>query len=51
MTDATTVAPEGRGGPPVGRARFRAAGQLGWGLGDQALSSLTNFALSLLVAR
>ena len=51
MTDAATVAPEGRGGPPVGRGRFRAAGQLGWGLGDQALSSLTNFALSLLVAR
>jgi hypothetical protein len=47
MTDAGTVA----AGRRPARERLRAAGQLGWGLGDQALSSLTNFALSLLVAR
>jgi hypothetical protein len=35
----------------VDRDRLRAAGQLGWGLSDQALSSLTNFGLSLMVAR
>jgi hypothetical protein len=34
-----------------GRGIARAAGRLGWGLGDQALSSLTNFLVSLLVAR
>ena len=33
------------------RGRVRAAGRVGWGLADQALSSLTNFAVSLLVAR
>jgi hypothetical protein len=33
------------------RGRVRAAGRLGWGLADQALSSLTNFTVSLLVAR
>ena len=53
MTKPTTAAP--RGGWRL-RRRFdpralQAAGQLGWGLGDQALSSLTNFTLSLLVAR
>jgi hypothetical protein len=33
------------------RGRVRTAGRFGWGLADQALSSLTNFAVSLLVAR
>ena len=33
------------------RGRVRAAGRLGWGLADQAISSLTNFAVSLFVAR
>lgn len=39
------------------QARNRPAGaggrvrRLGWGLGDQALSSITNFALAILVAR
>jgi hypothetical protein len=34
-----------------GGGRVRAAGRLGWGLADQAISSLTNFAVSLFVAR
>jgi O-antigen/teichoic acid export membrane protein len=33
------------------RPAFRSAARLGWGFGDQALSSLTNFALGILVAR
>ena len=54
MSDSTTVATDRRHRRPPwrpGRGRFPAVGQLGWGLGDQALSSLTNFALNLLVAR
>jgi hypothetical protein len=33
------------------RPGFRSARRLGWGFADQALSSLTNFALGILVAR
>ena len=33
------------------RPGFRSASRLGWGFADQALSSLTNFALGILVAR
>jgi hypothetical protein len=36
--------------PPGGRLR-RVAGRYGWGFADQILSSLTNFALGILVAR
>ena len=32
-------------------ARGPAAGRLGWGLADQAVSSITNFALGIVVAR
>jgi hypothetical protein len=48
----TTAQQDGR--PRLGRfdrGRARAAGRLGWGLADQALSSLTNFLVSLMVAR
>jgi hypothetical protein len=54
MSDSTTVATDRRDRRRPwrpGRGRLQAVGQLGWGLGDQALSSLTNFALNLLVAR
>lgn len=40
-----------RGARFLDRGRVRAAGRLGWGVADQAISSLTNFAVSLLVAR
>jgi hypothetical protein len=53
VTEPTTAAPPG-GRRLLGRldrGRLQVAGQLGWGLADQALSSLTNFTLSLLVAR
>jgi O-antigen/teichoic acid export membrane protein len=33
------------------RSAFRSASRLGWGFADQALSSLTNFALGIIVAR
>ena len=42
---------DAQAGGRSGRGIARAAGRLGWGLGDQALSSLTNFTVSLLVAR
>jgi hypothetical protein len=53
MSDSTTVTTDRRQRRPPWRLprRSQAVGQLGWGLGDQALSSLTNFALNLLVAR
>ncbi|MGH3932903.1 MAG: hypothetical protein ACRDTF_23345, partial [Pseudonocardiaceae bacterium] len=35
----------------VSRAGRAAAGRLSWGLGDQAVSSLTNFAVGIYVAR
>jgi hypothetical protein len=48
-----TTAQQGgaQAGGRSGRGIARAAGRLGWGLADQALSSLTNFTVSLLVAR
>jgi O-antigen/teichoic acid export membrane protein len=36
---------------PEARAAGRAGARIGWGLGDQALSSLTNFLLGIVVAR
>lgn len=38
-------------GTPVSRTVRAAAGRLSWGLGDQAVSSLTNFAIGIYVAR
>lgn len=43
-TPATTAAPGGRG-------VLRAVRRLGWGVADQGMSSLSNFALGLFVAR
>lgn len=54
MTKSRDRAPErptgiqGRGGV---RSLLSSARRLGWGFGDQALSSLTNFALGILIAR
>ncbi|HLL63497.1 MAG TPA: hypothetical protein VK401_10640 [Propionibacteriaceae bacterium] len=37
--------------PPSGRGVIRAVRRLGWGVADQGMSSLSNFALGLFVAR
>jgi hypothetical protein len=53
MRERTTTAQQddAQAGGRSDRGVARATGRLGWGLADQALSSLTNFTVSLLVAR
>ena len=59
MTTPAVESGDGSELPPGRRSRlsgrvqpaFRSASRLGWGFADQALSSLTNFALGILVAR
>jgi O-antigen/teichoic acid export membrane protein len=51
---ATSADPEGDHpltAPPTSSGRLAAVKRAGWGLGDQAFSSLTNFALGIAVAR
>ncbi|TNC28610.1 MATE family efflux transporter [Amycolatopsis alkalitolerans] len=49
---STAIEGRSRGGKHRRRSALRAmAGRLTWGLGDQAVSSLTNFAVGLYVAR
>jgi O-antigen/teichoic acid export membrane protein len=49
--DGLTERSEGRRGWTARSPIIGVAGRLGWGLGDQLLSSVTNFLLGLLVAR
>ena len=55
MGNATVRSSAGHGGPPTTRYLLaisrKFATRAGWGLADQALSSLTNFGLGIVVAR